>query len=656
MRLDLKNLSYIQKVVSSMVEEILIETEVLGDIVETDSDSLIGTPGRDGATFIPSVSEEGIISWTNDKDLENPTPVNIKGKDGEKGETGDAFTYDMFTPEQLENLKGDKGDKGEVGIGVPVGGKAGQILAKISDDDYDTEWRDNTGIDVKVPTKVSELENDKHYVSTNDLTDYATKEYVNEEISKIEITGENIDLSDYALKEELPTKLSELENDSGYVTNTDYASSDNVGLVKTESYYGLHTSSRNGTLYCEQFSYDEYTNDKDGNCFVGKGTLENVLEAKDYASKEYVGDQISNIDIGGGVDLSDYAKKEDLDNKTNTSVLPNDFGDVKTRFRICNKAEDESPVIYFPLVKLPKDNSKNSASVILKGRVGGFLSKDMAMINALIWNRTTTGISLFNINADTYTLEEPLRLCDIVVYTNDDTTDTVYLKCREWYVFDIDLEVYQSTAEILYDGTYLTEEPTGTLSATASTSDKRVEVYDGKLYVNGNEISGGVDLTDYATKEYVDEKIENIEITGGTGGSDYELPIASSSTLGGIKVGANLTIDDEGVLSATGGSGSSLDNYSTEEQVIGTWFGKPLYRKVVQYTLTATDGYPQFDTGIRDIDYAMIDMYKSDGGSTNTNYFRTTPAISCYLNKSNGLFTLANKSVNALVCPSLGTN
>ncbi len=36
-----------------------------------------GKDGEDGATFMPSVSETGVISWTNDKGLENPTPVNL---------------------------------------------------------------------------------------------------------------------------------------------------------------------------------------------------------------------------------------------------------------------------------------------------------------------------------------------------------------------------------------------------------------------------------------------------------------------------------------------------------------------------------------------------------------------------------------------------
>lgn len=40
-------------------------------------------------------------------------------------------------------------------------------------------------------------------------------------------------------------------------------------------------------------------------------------------------------------------------------------------------------------------------------------------------------------------------------------------------------------------------------------------------------------------------------------GEPYELPIASADTLGGIKVGANLSITPEGVLSASGGGGGA---------------------------------------------------------------------------------------------------
>ena len=36
-----------------------------------------GKPAENGATFTPSVSADGVISWTNDKGLTNPLPVNL---------------------------------------------------------------------------------------------------------------------------------------------------------------------------------------------------------------------------------------------------------------------------------------------------------------------------------------------------------------------------------------------------------------------------------------------------------------------------------------------------------------------------------------------------------------------------------------------------
>lgn len=44
--------------------------------------------GENGATFTPSVSEDGTLSWTNDKGLDNPEPVNIKGPQGVQGIRG----------------------------------------------------------------------------------------------------------------------------------------------------------------------------------------------------------------------------------------------------------------------------------------------------------------------------------------------------------------------------------------------------------------------------------------------------------------------------------------------------------------------------------------------------------------------------------------
>lgn len=52
-----------------------------------------------GATFTPNVDEEGNLSWSNDKDLENPKTQNIKGEKGDKGDVGD-FNFATF---EIEN-------------------------------------------------------------------------------------------------------------------------------------------------------------------------------------------------------------------------------------------------------------------------------------------------------------------------------------------------------------------------------------------------------------------------------------------------------------------------------------------------------------------------------------------------------------------------
>ena len=73
-----------------------------------------------GATFTPSVSADGTLSWTNDKGLANPAPVNVKGpkgdagKQGEKGDTG---------PTGPTGPAGPKGDTGDTGPQGPQGDK-----------------------------------------------------------------------------------------------------------------------------------------------------------------------------------------------------------------------------------------------------------------------------------------------------------------------------------------------------------------------------------------------------------------------------------------------------------------------------------------------------------------------------------------------------
>ena len=107
---------------------------------------LVGPQGKTGYYYIPSVNKEGIISWTNNGNLNNPNPINIKGPQGdqgiqgEKGDRGYTFTptvdengnitwtNDGSLPNPVkvnirgpQGPKGDKGDKGDQGIVGPEG-------------------------------------------------------------------------------------------------------------------------------------------------------------------------------------------------------------------------------------------------------------------------------------------------------------------------------------------------------------------------------------------------------------------------------------------------------------------------------------------------------------------------------------------------------
>ena len=108
-----------------------------------------------------------------------------------------------------------------------------------------------------------------------DLTGYATIKYVDEQINNAQLGGGDVNLDGYAKLTDIPTKTSQLTNDNNFITTIP----------------------------------DEYiTNDK--------------LNAKGYATETFVTNKISEASLSGGeVDLSGYAKKEELHTHDNKDVL-----------------------------------------------------------------------------------------------------------------------------------------------------------------------------------------------------------------------------------------------------------------------------------------------------------------------------------------------
>lgn len=168
-----------------------------------------GDTGDNGATFTPAVSAEGIISWTNDKSLENPEPINIKGPKGEtgpqgpKGDTGAGFLvldyyatldaleqavpspnvgdaygvgsaepYDIYiygeTSGWVNNgpLQGAKGDKGDTGATGPTGadgapGEDGATFTPSVAANGDISWTNDKGLSNPTTVNIKGPKGDK---------------------------------------------------------------------------------------------------------------------------------------------------------------------------------------------------------------------------------------------------------------------------------------------------------------------------------------------------------------------------------------------------------------------------------------------------------------------------------------------------------------
>lgn len=139
------------------------------EMTETCSDEFRMWQGLQGPYYVPSVDENGILSWTNTGELPNPDPVNIVGPDGQPfyiagtvatvadlPATGDgawlvgsAAPYEAYT--QINGVWTDigvltVGPAGQDGVGVPAGGSTNYVLAKRSNTDYDTEWQPAGGV------------------------------------------------------------------------------------------------------------------------------------------------------------------------------------------------------------------------------------------------------------------------------------------------------------------------------------------------------------------------------------------------------------------------------------------------------------------------------------------------------------------------------
>lgn len=188
---------------------------------------------------------------------------------------------------------------------------------------------------------------------------------------------------------------------------------------------------------------------------------------------------------------------EQLSSLSKTSSYPNDSGEIKTKYRISLKDNTNTTTRYYKLVTLPINDSNNYASILLEGRIGGWTNDTISDINVVVWNRGTPGMSLLSIASGAVTNTSNIwKNCDLVLIVNSSSataaaTATLYAKCYSTFVFDFDIEVFQSGVTIDYDGTYSASAPTGTLAARASDNINKLELINGKVTVGTKTLLSG---------------------------------------------------------------------------------------------------------------------------------------------------------------------
>ena len=193
--------------------------------------------------FVPSVSDSGVLSWTNRAGLDNPASVNIKGVKGDKGDTG------------AQGSKGDKGDTGATGApGAAATIRIGNVYtgapgtnASVSNSGTSTNAvlnftipRGNPGADGGV-TVDAELSNTSMNPVQNKVVKTNMDSLYNNLMTKLNM-----------YRSELPTKVSDLENDAGYLTQ--HQSLDGYAKTSVANIWTAQQNFHDLMLYREKYT------------------------------------------------------------------------------------------------------------------------------------------------------------------------------------------------------------------------------------------------------------------------------------------------------------------------------------------------------------------------------------------------------------------
>lgn len=258
-------------------------------------------------------------------------PQGEPGPKGEQGPKGDAFTYEDFTPEQLEALKGPRGADGDIGPMGPQGntglqgpkgdpGKDGkpftydmftqEQLEALKGPKGDTGLQGPKGADGKQGPKGEP---------------FRFEDFTPEQLEKLKGpagTGGNVDLSAYTTKQDadnLYLKKVDLRNYLTMIGDPKYA-------LKTELNNYMQTTTIRDTFVSRVYADNTYAKKTDLNSYLMTAKANDTFLSRTYADIIYAQKGWVSQTFAYKGDLGSFIKKNEI---AQYALTP---GDASTRY------------------------------------------------------------------------------------------------------------------------------------------------------------------------------------------------------------------------------------------------------------------------------------------------------------------------------------
>lgn len=511
---------------------------------------------------IESISKNGEVLTITNKNVDIEVPTKLSELENDNNTVTDkdyVHTDNNFTNALLTKLNGiESGAEVNAISGIKVNEVLQPIVNKI--------------VSITIPTKTSDLTNDSGFINkdVDNLTNYYKK---TETYSQPET---NTLLDNKADKSSIPTKLSQLDNDTGFVTNavdnlTNYylksetytktEVNDLIGQIKTISIQvvdTLPTTGESNIIYLvpKEGSKDDVYNEYIwvNNAWELIGSTQ--IDLTGYATEDWVNTQIANFLTESQItqlinnSLANYYTQEQvnnlLDNKADKSSIPTKTSDLTNDSGYITKSVDNLDNYYTEtevnnLLSSKADTSQIPTKVSELDNDTGFITN------------STNELTNYYKKTETYNKTEVNNLLVDKADVEDIPTTTSQLTNDSGYITNTvdNLTNYYKKSETYTQNAIdemLRDQEHEILTTTSLTHYyKKTETY------NQTEVNNL--LADKANKSDVPTKTSQLTNDGSDGTNPFisEIPIASGTQLGGIKVGNNLSIGADGTLNASGG-------------------------------------------------------------------------------------------------------